>query len=172
MKKFLSFIFCLFITISYFSAFTLAQDIRLREGEHCYFTLKSHPDVHLSFVEPVAHRSEACGSMRNRNCWFTAHLPYLNKNIEHECEHVLFLAQYKSFESKLSLSAYIDTNKIVAWRYLGTRFQHWTFENTATHNLWRIKNVGTGEYLTYNPPDNRVYGCRLLDSDDQIWQFH
>ena len=151
----------------------------MHDYEHCYFSLKSNPEKIMGCkVQAHANGSEVICT--GNIGWFTA------KRNENPPWYVLVFGTYPnpkekrdgpllSIDSAQVLDEDEGSSKIQSWQrghYAPNDNQKWVFEAAPAHPYYRIKNFSTGRYLTYNPPDNRVWGYRFCESDDQIWEKH
>ena len=149
----------------------------MHDWEHCYFSLKSNSEKIMGLMGNENGSEVICtGNIE----WFTARW---NEKIR---QYVLYLGKHSDPSKAMVLPHWVrpryqvldedeGSSKIQVWRegFFGPGDnQKWIFEAAPSHPYYRIKNVSTGRYLTYNPPDNRVWGYKFSESDDQIWEKH
>jgi len=169
MKKSFSFVCCLFLAVSCFSSFARSYYPALNDGEYCSFVLDETVDrgIYLTVV-PKSHEYTHGGD--RTNSWFTAH--------KRGDAYILALGRYKELGSGLVLDNVFLFCPWDVWAHdvhEGSN-QKWAFERHIDTDYYRIQNVRSGRYLTYDPSNKRVYALKRIDTSDsnyhrQLWKI-
>ena len=186
-KKFFSFVCCLFLAVSCFTPRTFATP----PGNNEKFFLTSKVGGGLQIGIPNACKSaNARGVWGDDGRWFTAHGPdrnghYILRIGQHDDPFGFELIPFRptldffphfGFEENpdcLVLDESTSSTAILAWPCHRGKNQWWVFEN-AEGGFHRIRNVATGHYLTWNRGDNRIWGFHWVgpghaDYNGQLW---
>lgn len=165
MKKFFSFICCMFLAFIGIVPCTFANPPN--HGELFYLTARN--GVGLRAIEECGTH---CWGNRQRADWFTARK-------YRDGSYSLVVGRH-TLNQRRSLGKSNKNSDIIVKNRHGCSAdpadQRWVFEN-AEGGYHRIRNVATGQYLTWNWVDGYVYDFHWVgpghkDYDGQLWWKH
>ncbi len=182
-KKFFSFICCLFLAISCFAPCAFAK--YPHDGEWIYLTLKSAPHMRLSL--PSAHTSPktlpfgtvveewACNGCRATLRAGDGYTTIFRARRYDDGSYHLLLQPPSSLHgvtNELALDEGPDSHLVHGWDKHGGANQRWFFEPLdGSLILFRLRNKGTGRYLTYTGGD-QLSGQWWGNTVNQMWIKH
>ena len=189
MKKSFSFVCCLFLAVSCFASCAFAK--LPEDGEKIYLTPMSQPEFMLipestltiTDYEYMTHVNEisdgtktiADKTMKSAALWVAHKVSDDIYVLQYHCGFLGSLILGASVSpSAMALDEDVASGQVNVWSMHGEENQQWKFEYYR-YNYYRIRNVATGRYLTYDPKG--VVAWDFVDESssifrDQLWCKH
>jgi len=181
MKKSFSFVCCLFLAVSCFAPYAFAK--LPEDGEKIYLTPMSNPDIKLvPYVSSNRYELVDGPDCDEGTRIIADNVPVSVCSWEaHKVRECVYVLTYFSngfvgytCSPNLALDEDVGSGRVNLWSAHAEENQQWEFEYYR-YNYYRIRNVATGRYLTYDPKG--VVSWDFVDEsssifEDQLWCKH